>query len=121
MTFPTRESSHLRTVHGRHDVTVLVQQTPSCDHERQGTAASMNHEQTQKNGVLPWARKTAGNTSRANSQARALPQSTGTTGPRYTRNKEESVPLPRRSELHSQKICDAGSALIKGTGACTAA
>ena len=24
----------------------------------------MNHEQTQKNGVLPWARKTAGNTSR---------------------------------------------------------
>ena len=24
----------------------------------------MNHEQTQKNGIMPWARKTTGNTSR---------------------------------------------------------
>ena len=28
MTFPTRESSHLRTVHGRHDVTVLHSRPP---------------------------------------------------------------------------------------------
>ena len=60
MTFPTRESSHFRTVHGRHDVTVLH----SGHAMQQGTSTSMNQEQTQKNGVLPWARKTTGNTSR---------------------------------------------------------